>query len=165
MNKIEKALLTVTVIGLIIFITMGIVTKNEDGAYGFAFGRHNEFYGKILAFNFLVIFLIMVSVTLFLVSQTQAKKRAELGIQETASFKKENLTLVITLFSFSLGYGLRFAYDGYLGYYYEKRGEWFASYLTYDIMSLVEGTTFMAILLYHNKNFKIRKPVNDLNEQ
>ena len=108
---------------------------------------------------------MMVSVTLFLVSQTQAKRRVELGIQETASFKKETMTLFITLFSFSVGYGIRFSYDGYLAYYYEKREEWFASYLNYDIMSLVEGTTFMAVLLYHNKNFKIRKPVNDLTEQ
>ena len=60
-------------------------------------------------------FLIMSTVTLFLVNQTKAKRRAELGIQQTASFKKENWTLVITLFFFSMSYGLRFAFDGYLG--------------------------------------------------
>ena len=122
-------------------------------------------YGEIVAYNFLAMFLIMASVTLFLVSQTQTKRRVELGIQETASFKKENWTLVITLFFFSLSYGLRFAYDGFLESYFENRGERFSSYFTYACLSFAEGTTFMAVLLCHNKNFKIRKHESDLTEQ
>ena len=107
----------------------------------------------------------MASVTLFLLNQTNAKRRVELGLQKAASFKKENLTLVITLFFFSVSYGLRFAYDGFLVAYLFNKELVFALDFVYAIIFLFEGTTFMAILLYHNQNFKVRKPVNDLTEQ
>ena len=107
----------------------------------------------------------MASVTLFLLSQTKAKRRVELGIQETASFKKENWTLVIILFFFSISYGLRFVYDGFLIATWKERNAEFATNFLYAIMNSFEGITFMTVLLYHNKNFKIREPVNYLPEQ
>ena len=112
MSKIEKALLTILTIGLIIFIIMLFVSKNEyDGSF---FHEHWYTYTRIIAYSYLAIFFIMVSVTLFLVNQTKAERRVELGLQESASFEKENRTLIITLFFFSMSYGLRFYYDGYL---------------------------------------------------
>ena len=95
----------------------------------------------------------MFFVTLFLVRQTKAEKRVELGLHAKASFRRENLALVIILFFFCLSYGIRFVFNVYLDDHWLDRGKWFAWYLTIDIISLGEGTSFMAVLLYHSKNF------------
>ena len=62
--------------------------------------------------------------------------------------------MLIIYLCFELAYGVRFVYDVF---YSTGRHPFFEIHMIADLMVLTEGLSFLALLIFHNKNFKLEK--------
>ena len=74
----------------------------------------------------------------------------------TYSFKREQRTLAIILVFFGLSYLIRFIWDAYLEAKIRSESI-FEFEMVYDLVNFADGVSFAALLLFHNKNFKMQK--------
>ena len=78
---------------------------------------------------------------------------------QTYSFKKESCTLTVTLFFFELSYLSRFLWDQFAKNILTYRS--FANDMLYDVSLYLDVLPFIGLLLFHYKNFKYNKEVNE----
>ena len=62
--------------------------------------------------------------------------------------------MLIIYLCFELAYGVRFVYDVFIS---SRRYSFFVTHMIADLMVLTEGLSFLALLIFHNKNFKLEK--------
>lgn len=63
--------------------------------------------------------------------------------------------LTLTVFLFGLSYAMRYVWDAFFNARLYKHS-YFSYYVYYDLLCLFEGGAFMALLLMHRFNFRVR---------
>ena len=116
-----------------------------------------KIYHNIIAYSFLLLYILMAAVNLALMLQIRAMKKNRSG-SATYAFRKEKCTLVVILVFFGFSYLTRFVWDRYLnGKLFTPDKGMFIFWLTYDLVTYVDGLSFAALLLFHKSNFKEQK--------
>ena len=97
-------------------------------------------------------FFIMAAVNILLICVMRKRKNSTLNRSSSDDFKKESCTLNIMLFFFELSYLFRFFWDQYLHKIWKEKS--FAYRTAYDVSLYIDVLPFIALLLFHWKNFK-----------
>lgn len=106
----------------------------------------------MLAYSNLFLFILMGSINIYLL--LLLKERRQIQGPQLYGFGKEMCVLVITLFFFEMSYLLNFMNDKVVSREgFEENIRIFAQYIIYDSVCLFNGSTFLALLAFHYKNF------------
>ena len=97
----------------------------------------------------------MAALNIFLFLQLRAKKRI-LGPQ-SYGFYREKLTLGIILFFVELSYLARYIWSKFGNNQLMNANKWGKFCNVYSIVCLFEGLSLLALLLFHLKNFSVKK--------
>ena len=114
-----------------------------------------ELGGEARGYEFLTLFFIMASANIALIHYTLAYNRQMNGKNDL--FRRELCTQTAILIAFELSFLLRFAWDVFLFYSLFDLSSMFDFLLAFDVVSYVAGFSYLALLLFHRKNFAVRK--------
>ena len=92
----------------------------------------------------------MATLNIYLLLLLKAKNRIQ-G-QQIYNFDREMRTLTIVLFFFELSYLSRFLWDEFAITFINGNYE-FGYFMLYDAITLCDGMSFLAILVFHKRNF------------
>ena len=71
----------------------------------------------------------------------------------TPAFRCQRAKLICTLIFFELSFLLRFMWDIVIVDLIYENSSLFAYFMIYDVIVLAEGLSFLALFVFHNKNF------------
>ena len=147
-----------TSIGFLTYTIAAIATSQMPKNRGMPFYTEYVINAKILAYLFLILFILMATANTALMLQIRAMNRKNSGTA-TYIFRKEKCTLAIILIFFGLSYLFRFVWDEFLlDLLFEHD---FICEFAYDLVSYFDGLSFAALLLFHKSNFKVHQQVQE----
>ena len=132
--SIGKIILTIFVCASMFALTLWLCLRSNLENYPYNLGSS----------CYLSIFIIMLIVNVFLAVQIRGARI------DQAILVRERRYLLLILFLFELSYGMRFMYD-VTAFWQESLS--FGDCIIYDLLSLFDGLSFLALLLFHYNNF------------
>ena len=106
-------MVTFSATGFLVTVIAAIVSSQQPVNEGIPFKKRWELEANILAYLFLIMFIMMATANTALMLQIRAMNRLNSG-RATYIFSKEKCTLAIVLIFFGLSYLFRFAWDWFL---------------------------------------------------
>ena len=106
-------------------------------------------------FVFLFLFLVMLTVNIDLLWQIRKQEKLDAQMLNN-SMKREKRLLITVLALFEFSYFIRFLND-LMGPHMVEKGERFKQYLFMDLTYFFEGVSFISLLIFHYKNFNVKK--------
>ena len=138
--------------------TIGAIVSSQLNDDSYPYLRKVDLVTSILAYIFLILFILMAAANFVLMLQIRAINN---NLTNGASyfFKEEKFTLTIILVCFGLSYLIRFVWDEVLSGRLKDEDQMFLFYFVYDLVTYFDGMSFAALLFFHRSNFRVAEPV------